>query len=168
MAGGRLWFVAAPDGFNQRLWSTDGTESGTVAADLVPGAAFQVTDLASDGTRLLVAGGTSADDMGLWLTDGTAAGTHRLGAITLETPVFRSPPVTLGGALYFTAGTADRPFDPVLWKSDGTAEGTAPVLDPNGPVRLYPNFLRPSPAGWSSPRPRETSGSPTAPRRGPR
>ncbi|HEY4562208.1 MAG TPA: calx-beta domain protein, partial [Thermoanaerobaculia bacterium] len=37
---------------------------------------------------------------------------------------------------------ADRPFDPVLWKSDGTPEGTAPLPGPNGLTLLNPTYLQ--------------------------
>ena len=49
----------------------------------------------------------------------------------------------IGGELYFVAKAS--PYGSAgfaLWKSDGTAAGTGPVLDPNGPVFLEPNFLR--------------------------
>ena len=138
VAAGRLWLTATSDGANYQIWSTDGTAAGTVPANLVPDFPPDSLNLASDGTRLLIAGFSPAGDPILWLSDGTAAGTRQLGAIRLNTWLPGNNPVTLGGELYFTAGA----FDPVLWKSDGTPEGTAPFLGPNGLTILNPTYLQ--------------------------
>ncbi|PYQ65208.1 MAG: hypothetical protein DMF53_05930 [Acidobacteria bacterium] len=140
VVAGRLWFIAAPDEFHPQIWSTDGTEAGTVQAHLVPDSDGYA--LVTDGTRLLIHNFISSGGGALWLSDGTAAGTRSLGAIPLNPSRLGNQPVTFGGKLYFTAGTADRPFDPMLWASDGTPEGTAPVPGPNGLILLNPTYLQ--------------------------
>src|SRR5262249_39677797 len=115
-------------------------EAGTAQAHLVPDS--DAYSLVTDGTHLLILNHPSSGDGALWLSDGTTAGTRSLGDVRLNASRLGSQPVTFGGQLYFTAGTADRPFDPVLWKSDGTSEGTAPIPGPNGLTLLSPTNLQ--------------------------
>lgn len=116
--GGLLYFFTDS---GAALWRTDGTEAGTQAAidlSLVPSqnAGF----LASSGSRLIW-----ANSEGLWSSDGTVLGTHRIHEVQPEADGLVAP---FRGALYFTVSNR------VLWRTDGTEEGTMPILGPDGEI----------------------------------
>ena len=74
--------------------------------------------------------GDAADRWWLWSSDGTTAGTRRL-PFEISRGLYNSPYglpiVALGDAVYFAL--SDPPRGRELWRSDGTVEGTAPVVD---------------------------------------
>lgn len=125
--GGRLWFFATDDEHGRELWSTDGTPAGVRLHELAAGPeGFQASRILWEGDRLFLFGN------GLWVSDTTAAGTHRISATRIANPVFYpSPPVESAGTVYFSGQTPEG-FTETLWKSDGTAVGTAEVLDRGG------------------------------------
>src|SRR5213075_2399510 len=86
-------------------------EGATVATRLKADQVYAMTVL---GNQVLFLTTT-----GLWKTDGTPAGTVQVKQ--LGTAYFSRSLVTLGGAAYFDAGSQ-------LYRSDGTAVGTQPVI----------------------------------------
>ena len=121
------------------LWRTDGTAAGTVALVQLGG----IFDdhgpswIAQLGARLLV-----FVPNGLWATDGTQAGTQQIStASRYYLQEASEGPAVFGGRVYFGAiDPASRRF--LLLASDGTAAGTAPVLDAAGLPIEYPSALR--------------------------
>ncbi len=122
------------DGAHQGLMASDGTPQGTgpVLDPTSPAASHFLTPLGEAGGRLLLSGETSGGSQGeLWATDGTADGTVRL-------RIFRTSaesPLTLvgkvGGLLIFRTGSELVPQqdEPLwLWATDGTADGTLPLI----------------------------------------
>jgi len=136
--GGVLYFAATGAG-GRELWRTDGTAAGTVRikdvnagpADSSPGGLTEV------GGELYFAADDGRSGRELWKSDGTAAGTVRVKDVFPGTydgpgdvvPYSSSPGdlTNVNGTLYFAAG--DSAAGRELWKSDGTAAGTARVKD---------------------------------------
>lgn len=125
---GRLFFVAADEKHGRELWVSDGTPDGThLSVEIVPGGDGIFADLLlTTGTKLFFSGGPANQILqGLWITDGTSGGTRQLSRRLLHTEVLEIG--SFNGDLYFaTEG------DQVLWKSDGTEEGTITVLTADG------------------------------------
>jgi len=142
-AGDRLFFVVAHAAlvapntlrFTSELWTSDGTEAGTVRVKPLPSGVQSVAraggrfffvlngGLLSRGYQEVLVGNRATHE--LWTSDGTEAGTqllHRSGWIERLDDV--------DGALFFRAGATAG--DPQLrsldvWRSDGTAPGTVLV-----------------------------------------
>jgi ELWxxDGT repeat protein len=115
--GGRLLFSAFSPATGRELWSSDGTEAGTVAIEIAPGAESSSPAMlyASDphGAAIFAA---YAPDSGVeaWVTDGTALGTRRV--TDLAPGAAHSNPrgfIRAGGRIYFSA--ADATNGPALW-----------------------------------------------------
>src|SRR6185369_13390425 len=131
-SGTRAAFSATDAEHGTELWVTEGTPASThLIVDLVPGPDSAGADLAS--ARLLrgqLVFRRSGANPELWLTDGTAEGTRRLvDADPLLAPLERSGGITSaesGGKLFFR-GAAEAGGEIVLWVSDGTPAGTAPL-----------------------------------------
>lgn len=143
---GRVAFVGDDSTTGFELWTSDGTEAGTVVvADIVPG---------PDGSwpRHLVSLGNGVvlfaaehPELGyeLFRTDGTAAGTSVVR--DLVTGVGSSVPddfVVQDGVLYFSAWTPAHGRE--AWRSDGTSAGTYRLTDvAPGPLSSSPSrFVR--------------------------
>jgi ELWxxDGT repeat protein len=129
-AGNTLFFVKG-----NALWKSDGSVPGTV----------QVLDFDRDNPYNLTAVGNnilfSAKDKTygreLWKSDGTTAGTVLVadiepGSLFGGIPLSSSPTnlKAVGNMLYFSAQTLSTGRE--LWKTDGTASGTARVADIKG------------------------------------
>ncbi|MCY1019666.1 ELWxxDGT repeat protein [Pyxidicoccus sp. MSG2] len=116
------------------LWRTDGTPTGTVKLYEAPTDVYypDFTSLTTVGSQVFfVAEGPNGRE--LWRTDGTPEGTREVKDIRpprqagLEPG---TPPTALtevGGQLYFAIDDVEGGEE--LWRSDGTAEGTARVVD---------------------------------------
>ncbi|HYO16523.1 MAG TPA: ELWxxDGT repeat protein [Thermoanaerobaculia bacterium] len=128
---GRLYFPAADPEHGRELWSTDGTEAGTtLAAEITAGPdGVFMTHLVSTGPHLFFSGGPAGVlQQGLWVTDGTSAGTRQLSQKTIHIDTREEGvPSAFEGKLFFASDS-----DEILWRSDGTVEGTGPLLDANG------------------------------------
>ncbi|NTU82022.1 MAG: carbohydrate-binding protein [Chloroflexales bacterium] len=120
-----LFFFASDSSRGVELWKSDGTETGTtLVRDIRPGTASSAS-LNDRASWLQVVNGTLffvADDgihgKDLWRSDGTWAGTSM--AIDLPSgPDGQGP-----GELTNVNGTLFFRTESLLWKSDGTAEGT--------------------------------------------
>jgi ELWxxDGT repeat protein len=136
---GRLYFFAREDRgstFSVRLWSTDGTAAGTMRAasfGLQPADDFFPSSLAVAGDRLYISG--AAATSGLWVSDGTEPGTRLIApnVIIAKGSIYGAPDyVDYRGLLVFEGPGGDPGSGTALWTSDGTAAGTAPLLDANG------------------------------------
>jgi ELWxxDGT repeat protein len=135
-AGGRFFFVlavSAGEDVQYSLWSTDGTEGGTV--QLLPEGESQLSlyvSLTALGNDVYFAASDGIHGNELWVSDGTAGGTRMV--VDLAAGDSASGPQGLTvfqGNLYFSAFVANQQG---LWRSDGTAGGT--VLVKQGNFRL--------------------------------
>jgi ELWxxDGT repeat protein len=132
---GGVVFATEEATIGTELWSSDGTEAGTtVVLDINPGVGgSSPMGFANLGGTLYFAADDGTTGVELWKSDGTAAGTALVeninpGALATDSsyPVYLT---TAGGTLYLTAD--DGTTGSELWKSDGTAAGTALVEDIN-------------------------------------
>ncbi|MDH5444396.1 MAG: hypothetical protein OEY52_02500 [Gammaproteobacteria bacterium] len=117
---GKLYFVAQSSNEENELWVTDGTNEGTMklGADI-----YDVRSLTASGDKMFFV--ADHDDYGdeLWVTDGTEEGTHIV--VDLDPGDNNSNPTSLvdaNGTLFFIDGD-----NWMIWKTDGTLEGTLPV-----------------------------------------
>ncbi len=133
--GDQLLFSAVPVAQSGgALWSTDGSEAGTVqvfATDTEWGPA----DLTRIGDEVFFRASTPATGYELWKTDGTTAGTTLVKDIAPGATSGLNPSdgdaglVDLAGTAYFVAD--DGIHGRELWRSDGTDSGTYIVKDVN-------------------------------------
>ncbi|MFP2905385.1 ELWxxDGT repeat protein [Pyxidicoccus sp. 3LFB2] len=135
---GRLAFAVNRENGARELWTSDGTEAGTVALkrfppDPPPAFNVQVANLTPVGERLFFTVGDPAYGNELWVSDGTASGTRLVADLSPGPEGSRLTSLTaLGGALTFfreVPGTDTTPARAEVWRSDGTATGTVRVLD---------------------------------------
>src|SRR6185436_19724297 len=113
----------SPSGFS--LYTTDGTEAGTVPLGPLAAPEAGEFEIAAAGGSVYFLGFDPEHGRQLWVSDGTSAGSRRLS--DLEPPATSSHPQELtavGPSLLFSAfDGAERSF----WRSDGTEAGTAPI-----------------------------------------
>lgn len=142
--GGRLFFVASDPDYGAELWTSDGTEAGTrMVKDINPAPGGGTSNAYSSDPRWLVKFHNklyfAADDgehgRELWTSDGTEQGTFMVKDVVPpyfdpdfdQTFNYGSNPANLtamNGVLYFsTLETGPTPGS-VLYKSDGTEQGT--------------------------------------------
>jgi ELWxxDGT repeat protein len=114
----------------QDLWKTDGTAAGTtkVARILLPAMPerypLALTGAAALGDQLFFRADDGLTALEPWITDGTTAGTHlvkELAPTRTRNEVLASH--AYHGAHYFSVDTVEHLS---LWRSDGTASGSAP------------------------------------------
>jgi ELWxxDGT repeat protein len=154
---GRMLLAANDGRYGRELWASDGTPAGTVRVrDInpgrIPGGPTPCEDLPDEPIRR--DSGLSSDPQGfallgsvalftaddgqrgreLWVTNGTFPGTHRV-ADLLPGPRGSAPHDLLRfrDKVYFLAANVSNGSNPgageSLWRTDGTAAGTARVLD---------------------------------------
>lgn len=132
--GGVLYFNATDGIHSRELWRSDGTPDGTyMVKNINATSQSNPRKLTAVGDRLFFTAndGTSNHGLELWTSDGTEEGTHlvfdsRPGAGGLPSS---AELCGMGGDLYITASgeTAGLPGQ-ILWRTDGTPAGTAPVF----------------------------------------
>ena len=118
----------APSTRQLELWRTDGTAAGTyLVVDLLPGSSSSAAPKVVLGHRLLFTAytPTSRSSPVLHVTDGTAAGTTEIGPV-VSPPGGGAHMVVHRGFAYFVSADA---LGRQLWKTDGSASGTAMVHD---------------------------------------
>lgn len=133
---GKLLFVQSDMARGPTLWTSDGSEAGTVpvALDRVP----WVGSFMPVGHQLFF----MADSNELWVTDGSAAGTRQL----FQAGTYLAPKFEVDGKLCFYLL---RGHQVEIWTSDGTIEGTqlvqpiapGPVLIYHRPINLHGNLI---------------------------
>ncbi|MET0401849.1 MAG: ELWxxDGT repeat protein, partial [Cystobacter sp.] len=138
--GNRLLFfryVPGNDSGHTELWSSDGTDAGTVRVkDMGPDSSLSFS-LASVGNTLYFVFTDAAHGTELWKTDGTSAGTVLVKDIQ-EGPASAYPSnlQRLGSSVFFLASTPT--YGSELWRTDGTEAGTQRVrelsADSEGPI----------------------------------
>lgn len=123
VVGDQLLFWADDGSHGQELWRTDSSLQTTLVKDIRPGSGngigsgtFFYVMKTSLGERLLFTADDGVNGEQTWISDGTFAGTRLFkeidGSLGFATPV--------GNQLFFVV---ERP-NPVLWRTDGTPEGT--------------------------------------------
>ncbi|HKV11912.1 MAG TPA: ELWxxDGT repeat protein [Thermoanaerobaculia bacterium] len=121
--GSELYFTVIDrlGGSSPGLWRSDGTPAGT--RRLTATGTFgrdEVLRFVRLGGTVFFAGST------LWKTNGTPEGTERVTSPSAAPRGVRAQSLTVfAGSLYFLAGTEEG--EPALWRSNGTAAGTAVV-----------------------------------------
>jgi ELWxxDGT repeat protein len=134
VAGDTLYFVASDPSTGDELWATDGTAAGTAPVkDLTPGAAGTTFRTFTAGASRLYFTGFTGDtsNLQLWSSDGTPAGTALVTSSVAYTPVdpAGSMPLAVGDTLYFRGRAPGSATGVELWRTDGTAAGTAELKD---------------------------------------
>ena len=119
VAVGRRVFFGSGGG--NALWTSDGTEAGTIKIDTVElPIAFDNDIFEPVGERVLFVSQPGTDAAELWSSDGTQSGTIKLGRIATRL-------VNIEGIVYF--GGTDEAHGTELWTTDGTVEGTKLLVD---------------------------------------
>ena len=143
---GTLFFAAADASAGRELWKSDGSANGTVRVkDIAPGTDHARIENTTAVYRTLFFTATDGlHGQELWQSDGTEMGTVMVKDMTPgpkgsqgEGPAtFRMGNFTnIYGTLFFTAYENDTYY---IWKSNGTAQGTVPVVETEGPGLLQP------------------------------
>ncbi len=124
---GHMLFTTVQDS-SYELWSSDGSSDGTIPVfnTMIPGGITSLVDW--NGAGYFLAPTTTG--YGLWRTDGTVSGTIVLTSVAAPVSVYGL--VHTPQSLYFITATRSAIVngygDISLWKSDGTAAGTMPVV----------------------------------------
>ena len=130
--GNQLYFVAETAATGSELWVTDGVTTQLVI-DLFPGPGEgRVQGLSVVNGALLFVGVDGSGEAALWRSDGTAAGTVRVVAPNVVTPVNGTWPSGAAPIQLHTNATGTHAFffgregagKHALWRTDGTAAGT--------------------------------------------
>ncbi|MBI4584720.1 MAG: hypothetical protein HY717_11960 [Planctomycetes bacterium] len=137
----RFFFPAFSSGFGHELWASDGTPEGTqMVKDILTG------PMSSSPGGFTAVGDKVAFNAGqLWFSDGTPDGTQ---AMLVD---FNIKPgqnncgarglCSVGDRVFFISECGEEVE--VLWASDGTAEGTGPVIEFSPPQGISPYWLTP-------------------------
>jgi ELWxxDGT repeat protein len=144
---GSLLFMAYDTSHGDEIWRSDGTANGTVLLkEIQPGTVlspinFTVCDIEYPprrGNTLFFAADDQHSDLDhsceLWKTDATTAGTVRVSNGQLHSI---TEAAVVGDFVYFVG-------DHVLWKSNGTTLGTAPLSPTTIPNLISAQQLRPA------------------------
>ena len=127
---GKVFFTASQieGAFSVRLlWSTDGTEAGTVVVSSIdPTERGDPGSLVVSGGKLFFAGSSTVGTRELWVSDGTEAGTVPVYAFeTGRSAIYATAP--FGSGVLFAPSHGGNGHE--LWFSDGTQAGTFRLAD---------------------------------------
>jgi ELWxxDGT repeat protein len=129
--GNRLLFstLGSQAGDEGILWSTDGTEEGTVmvSSSLCSSGCTGIRPLGTVGDVALLAPSVDTGSLRLWRSDGTPAGTFPLTGPLQILSGGTWMPTNVRGFLLLVA--CDEATGCEIWRSDGTVEGTGIVKD---------------------------------------
>lgn len=145
VAPGRFVFYGQ-DSRGGGIWVTDGTAAGTRLLQRTGRHSLTQT-VAVDG-RVLIEVTDEYETGEVWVTDGTVAGTF---LATRGGPGWShywgwSGPLEAGGAngrLVFPGFLAEETFYEVLWSTDGSRDGSHPIVEPRTGRSSYPSRLTP-------------------------
>ncbi|HEX4955197.1 MAG TPA: ELWxxDGT repeat protein [Thermoanaerobaculia bacterium] len=130
--GGFTYFQGHDGRNGLELWRTDGTAAGTtMVADICPGACSSLpSGLAAVGSQLFFVADDGIHGTELWASDGTTGGTRMVEEIQPGLLGASLGNLTAHGSLtLFVRITLDFPGSTrEIWRSDGTAAGTFPLL----------------------------------------
>lgn len=122
---GVLYFAAKDDINGIELWKSDGTEAGTTRIkDINPTGDSYPAEFTLFNNEIFFRANEPSSGYELWKTDGTSTGTTMV--INIDSTVYNSVPQNfniINNSLCFTANNNSK-----LFKSDGTAIGTVPIL----------------------------------------
>jgi ELWxxDGT repeat protein len=131
LGGNDVVFGAYGDGTGNKLWRSDGTESGTLPyADIFPAqTCVDITQVATYGSSVFFQASTPGLSMGLMQTDGTYAGTTKIvNANGTTFNSFLNTPVRFSATqMIFDAIDSMHGREP--WITDGTTSGTFMIKD---------------------------------------
>jgi ELWxxDGT repeat protein len=130
--GGTLFFTADDGVTGRELWTSDGSEAGTVMVkDINPDVYNSDPDaLVAVGDTLFFTARDGVNGRELWTSDGTGAGTALVKDINPGDAYYSPSQLTeVGGTLFFAADDGTHGLE--LWKSDGSEAGTTEVEDIN-------------------------------------
>ena len=135
--GARVCFHLNHAETGSELWCSDGTEAGTVLVRDIhsdPGSA--VGDIAALERWVMLAARTGNGHTSLWRSDGTAARTKPVSYMVDEPQSF-----VRGGSYLWFIGTDywGSRLPRGLWRTDGTAQGTARIADVFQPEGITPD-----------------------------
>ncbi len=130
--GDTLFFRADDGTHGPELWKTDGS-TATMVKDINPGGGPFPIELINLNGVLLFQGRDDDHGVELWRSDGTPGGTVMVKDINLGAgDSYPGRPTEVGDYVVFEASaTGLSPLNSELWRTDGTAGGTALVQDIN-------------------------------------
>ena len=128
LINGTVYFYASGGGSNFGLWTTDGTEMGTVLVK----SEIVIGDVpVTDGTTAYFRASSDGFGSELWKSDGSEMGTVMIRDIVVGSDEsLPSRFMQFNGEVFFTIGSGGF-GNALLYKTDGTANGTVLVEDPN-------------------------------------
>lgn len=130
--GDYAYFNAYTDGAGWEVWRTDGITT-TMLPEMIAGENFNdyPSMLTVIGDRLYYAQTAFSSEGGIYVTDGVTVTTLTDAILTANNnPKFANFFIEYDGFVYFTAGWTETTME--LWRTDGTAEGTAQFADLDG------------------------------------
>ena len=134
-AGGKVFFSARDQAFEDGLWVTDGTAAGTREVFHLGSVydGWRPDELTPFGNGVIFHAGTLDHGVEPWRSDGTAAGTSQVAELEPGQSFYTLYGFqTVGGVTYFFGPGAPGLSAVALWRTDGTAAGTVPVVQLGG------------------------------------
>jgi ELWxxDGT repeat protein len=126
---GKVFFGAVTAAEGHELWSTDGTEAGTVMVkDIRPfiGSSSPQYLTVAENQLFFTADDGSGGGIELWRSDGTGTGTIKVSTLTNANPLINAL-IPFGSNVLF--GAQDSGGNRALWISNGSPGGTTLVKD---------------------------------------